>query len=276
MGAAARRQKKFLESNPVCAFCGGKAEATTIEHCPPRALFQDKQWPEGFEFPACSDCNHGSRNQDLLVAMLARMDPFEGKGDRDGRQIGLMHKANQRYPGLFEKMMPSASEARKINKELGIEPLPGQTHQEVGGVKIPKEVHEAVCIFARKLAKGIYYKETGNIFPDNGCLLMGWFTNADLIRDGKYTVFELLKGLAGDAPLLERNRHYLNDQFEYKLTISPEQNIFIIQAKFGNSFGLVIFGSTLEGRLEEMVDNLQKETQKEASFTVLQSSFAEQ
>lgn len=271
MGAATRYRRKFLSLHPRCAFCDGKANATTIEHCPPRAMFQFRQWPEGFEFPSCESCNHGTDNYDLLVAMLARMDPFEEKGNMDGKQIGLMKSVNQQFPGLFQKMTPTASEARRRNRDLGLRPAPGQTHQEAGVVKVPEEFHQAVCVLARKLAKGIYYREVGSPFPDNGCLLLNWFTNADLLRTGKYIVFDLLKELGGTAPPLQRSGKYLNEQFEYKLSLSQEKDILVLQARFGNAFGLVVFGSTLLGKLEAIVTRLREQTQHNGPFAILQS-----
>jgi hypothetical protein len=271
MGAAARHRRKFLEEHPRCAFCAGKAVATTIEHCPPRAMFQFRLWPEGFEFPSCEPCNQGSDDEDLLIAMLARMDPFELKGDLDGKQVGLMKAVNRQFPGLFEKMKPSAAEARRSNRELGLQPPPGQTHQETGAVKVTKEFHDAVCVFARKLSKGIYYREAGAVFPDDGCLLLTWFTNADILRSGKYPAFDALKELAGVSPPLQRGGTYLNDQFEYKLSISPDRDVFVLQARFGHSFGVVIFGSTLVGKLEGMITNLRAQTERNGPFAVLQS-----
>lgn len=271
MGAATRHRKAFLRAHPACAFCGGKEKATTIEHCPPRAMFQFRQWPEGFEFPSCAACNHGTDDHDLLIAMLARMDPFEAKGDRDGKQLGLIRMVNKQFPGLFGKMLPSANEARRSNRELGLRPGAGQTHQETGAVKVPEEIHHAVRVFALKLGKGIFYREARFPFPDSGCLLLNWFTNADLFREGKYVVFDLLRELAGTAPLLTRSGKYLNDQFEYKLSLSAEKDIFVLQARFGNSFGLVIFGSSVEGKLETMVTRLREQTQRNGPFVVLQS-----
>lgn len=272
MGTAKNHRQSFLQAHPHCVFCGGNAVATTIEHCPPRAMFQNRHWPEGFEFPACSPCNNGTNDHDLLVAMLARMDPFEENGNKDGKLEGIMKMANKQYPGLFSKMFVSPGEARRNNRKLGIQPQPGQTHQEAGGIRLTSEVHEAVCVLAKKLAKGIFYRETQTIFPDNGCLLLNWFTNAELIREGKYVVFDLLKELGGSAPPLQRSNKYLNDQFEYKITLSPEMNIMILQARFGNSFGLVVFGSTLPDRLEAMISRLREQSSREGPFAVLQST----
>jgi hypothetical protein len=234
-------------------------------------MFQHRQWPEGFEFPACANCNLGTSDHDLLVAMLARMDPFEGSGDKDGKLVGLMKNVNAQYPGLFAKMMPSAVEARRKNRALGLQPASGQTHQETGIVKIPDELHIAVCTFARKLAKAIIYRETDRPFPTEGCLLLNWFTNADLMRDGRYVVFDLLKELPGHAPPLQRGGKYLYDQFQYKLSLSGEKDLFVLQAQFGKAFGFVVFGSTLPGKLELIVEQIREQTNRTGPFAVLQS-----
>ena len=275
MGVATRHRQAFLRQHTVCAFCGGKEAATTIEHCPPRAMFQHRAWPEGFEFPSCVLCNHGTDDADALVAMLARMDPFHNNGDQDGKTRGLMAMVNKQYPGMFAKMMPTATEARRNNRELGIKPSPGQSNQEAGVVKVTDEMHQAVCVFGRKLAKAVFYHDVRNVFPNEGCLLMNWFTNADLLREGRYPVFDLLKNVAGNAPALYRTGRYLNDQFEYKLSLSPEQHVFLLQAKFGGAFGLAIFGCTTPGLLEASVLRLREQSEHEGPFAVLQPTSLE-
>lgn len=272
MGAAKNRREAFLRKHPRCAFCGGEKPATTIEHCPPRALFQYRQWPEGFEFPSCPSCNLGTSNHDLLVAMLARMDPIEESGNTDGRLVGLMKNANAQYPDLFAKMMPSAVEARRLNKTIGLEPSPGLTQQEAGLIKVTDEHHQAVCSLARKLAKAIFYQTTERTFPNEGCLLLNWFTNADFLRDGKYVVFDLLKNLTGLAPPLQRSGKYLNNQFEYKFSLSSDMQLLVLQARFGSAFGLVVFGNTLPGKLESIVERIREQTNRYGPFAVLQST----
>jgi hypothetical protein len=204
--------------------------------------------------------------------MLARMDPIEDKGNKDGQLVRLMQMAHKEFPGLFPRMMLSPTEARRHNRELGLKPLPGQTHQETSAVRVPEEIHEAVCVLARKLAKGVFYREVGNPFPNAGCLLLNWFTNTELIRSGKYQVFDLLKHLRGDAPPLQRSGKFLNDQFEFKVSLAPEKNIIVLQCRFGNSFGMVVFGSAVTGQLEDIVMRLREESKRLGPFAVLQSA----
>jgi hypothetical protein len=234
-------------------------------------MFQYRLWPEGLEFPSCEACNHGTNDDDLLISMLARMDPSEKKGNRDGRVEGLMKAVNKQNPHLFSKMMPSVREARRQLRTLGLKRKSGQTYQESAAVKVPDEIHGAVCVVATKLAKGIFYRTTARIFPEEGCLLLNWFTNVDLLRTGKYPVFDLVKHLAGDVPPLKRSETFLNDQFEYKLSLSPNRDILVLQAIFGNAFGLIIFGSAVPNLLENIVTRLREQTSREGPFAVLQS-----
>jgi hypothetical protein len=220
----------FIKAHPVCAFCGGSTPATTVEHCPPRAMFQNRLWPEGFEFPACDVCNDGTRDDDVLIAMLARVDPVQNIGDGDGKTPGLMARAHKRHPGMFAKMLPPQANSGEWN--------------------ITDEMREAMAVLARKLTKGIYYRDVQAIFPNDGCLVMTWFTNTDLLHDGKYPMFEILKHIDGNAPTLTRAGKFLNDQFEYKFTLSPEKHLLVLQARFGTSFGFVVFGSTTPGLME--------------------------
>jgi len=208
---------------------------------------------------------------DLLVAVLARMDPFHDHGDLDGSHFGLMQAANKQFPGFFKKMMPSPIEARRTNRNLGVAPPSGQTHQQAAPVNVPVELHEAVCVLARKLVKGIYYQQTREPFPDCGCLLLNWFTNTELLHKGQYPVFELLRSLAGKAPQLTRSGKMLNDQFEYKFSIGDDRNVLVLQARFGTSFGLVVFGSTKPNLLEDIVLNMRRETGRQGPFAILQS-----
>ena len=267
-------RERFLAANPICVFCGGKTPAATVEHCPPRALFQHKHWPEGFHFAACAACNHGTGDQDAIVSMLARMDPDEAMGNSDGRVPGLIKNVGNQFPAMIAKMLPSATEARQKNRELSVKPGPGQTHQDVAPVLIPKEMSLAVETFARKLAKAIYFREVGAIFSNEGTLLLNWFTNAELVKHGKYVLFDLLKDVPGRAVPLRRGGKYLDEQFQYKLSITSENHVFILQARLGVAFGFVIFGSTQTQVIEPVVELLRAKYGKDGPFVMLQSGAA--
>jgi len=253
MGERKRKLQRFISQHKKCIFCGGIVDATTIEHCPPRALFQNRTAPNGFEFPSCAVCNNYSSDEDLIVAVIARMGSPE-HGDLDGKLQGMMRALNRQRPEFYKTFLPSATEARSNNRQLGIEPAQGLTHQEMGILNINDETRAAIRVFAKKLAKGITYFETGLIFKNEDCLALNWFTNANVIKDGGYKVFEFLSHINGVTPQLSRNRLILNNQFEYKFSLSDDKNLILIQAKFGESFCLVITGCMTPGHLEDLLE----------------------
>jgi hypothetical protein len=267
MGMSRVRRNAFLEAHPFCIFCGGTAKTETVEHCPPRAMFQDRAWPEGFEFPACASCNHGSADDDLLVSLLARTDPFSEAGDRDGRMPEIIRSVNQKFPQLIAKMMPTAIEARAMNRRLGIAPAAGETNQEAGPVRVTDEMHRAVSVFAGKLTKAIFYMHSGLVFPTDGRIGLKWFTNADLFTNsGRYPVFDVLQDLDGFVPALVRSKSLLNDQFEYKLSISNDSDLLTLQARFGQGFGFAVFACTVGDKLDSLFASAEARTGRPNPF----------
>lgn len=270
MGERRRKLQKFLSQHKKCIFCGGQVDASTIEHCPPRALFQNRTAPDGFEFPSCIKCNNYSSDEDLIVAVIARMGSPD-HGDNDGKLKGMMRALNKQRPNFYKTFLPSATKARANNRQLGIEPINGMTHQEMGVLNINDETREAIKVFAKKLAKGITYHETGLILKNEDCLALNWFTNANVIKDGGYKVFEILSNINGVTPRLSRNRLVLNNQFEYKFSLSDDKNLILIQIRFGESFCLVIAGCMTPGHLERLLEETYKDLERDYQpFEIIQ------
>lgn len=266
MGEAKRRKSKtqeLISNQPFCIFCGGSSAATTTEHCPPRSLFLNRNWPEGYEFPACTECNRGTSHDDAVVAMMARMSP-DNSGNKDGQLQRVVRGVMQKIPDLPQKLRTSASEARKLNREIGVEPPPGMTHRDMGVALIPDEFFPAVNRFSNKLARAAYYKETGKIFPTHGCILMNWSTNATWIKHGTNVVFDILSSIPGSIPKMERARKSLHDQFSYKVSLEGDR-LMILQAQFSYSFSLAIFASSVPGQLEAIAESIHEKTSRDGS-----------
>lgn len=259
MGLSRIRKQAFFEAHPLCVFCGGINAAVTIEHCPPRAMFQHRAWPEGYEFPSCFECNSGSSDDDLVVALMARMDPFEDAGDRDGKVEGLIKQVRRQHPGMLAEMMPSPAEARRLNREHGVQPGPGQSHQDTGVLKVPTGLDAAIKRFAAKLSKAIYYKATNRPFPVSGEIAAHWFTNVELLRHGFIPVFRALQEVGGIMPEHVRSSRLLNDQFAVKWSLSDDLQVFILQTMLGNAFGTVTFGSVQAGQISSHLESLQRD-----------------
>lgn len=273
MGMSQIRKKQFFSKNPFCIFCGGQKPATTIEHCPPRGMFNDRIAPKDYEFAACAECNNGSSDQDLIIAWMARIDYKDLSTEGDQRTTGLFKGVHNQNPKLVRKLLPSAVEAKRTNRMLGITPALGKTHSETCVINVTPEMTNAVHTFAKKLAKCVYFKHSEKIFPANGCLLLYWFTNVEFVKKSGFIPFDVFKDIAGEVPVIERNGQSLNDKFSYKFSGSIDSKLFAIQSMFGNSFGLVIFGCVHAGQLEQIINNIRMSTDRTSgALTVLQSS----
>jgi hypothetical protein len=273
MGTARIKKQAIFAKCPNCIFCGGTVPATTIEHCPPRSMFDDRVAPDGYEFASCSTCNNGTSDEDLLVAWMARLDYTDLSAEGDQRTNGLFKAVHKQFPKLVTKLLPNAVEAKRTNRMLGITPEPGKTHAETCVINVAPEMTGAIQTFAKKLAKAVYYMQAQKVFPADGCLMLGWFTNVEFVRKSGFVPFLAMKDIAGTTPAIERNRRSLDNRFSYKYSGSDDAKLFAIQAMFGNSFGLVIFGCTQPGQLEGIIKKVRMSTDKvTGALTVLQSS----
>jgi hypothetical protein len=235
-------------------------------------MFKARQWPEGFEFPACTSCNGGSSREDLLIAWLARIDFTDDENAEQDQEFNrLLSTIRAREPGLIDRMIPTAEEDKALSEKMGIAPLGTTAEPELVPVHVPTKFDNAVHVFSAKLFKGVYYQEIGNPFPENGCILSHWFTNAHLFTHGSYPMFDALSKLAGKAPLLKRQKRLLNDQFEYKVSISEDRSLLLLQARFGRSFGIVSCGSGVQGLLEDHLTKGSSSSKLNTTFSVLQS-----
>lgn len=271
MGEAKHKKVKLRDAGLPCIYCGGRAAGTTEDHCPPRALFREKQWPEGFVFPACEPCNGGSSDEDLLVALLAHMAPDQDKKTQT-TGTGLMRLIHRQQPYLLGQMMKmTAIEAKSAARRLNMKPEPGQTYQEMGIVNIPEEMHTAVGAFALKLTKAIYFKQTGNIFPAEGSVMYQWFTNAQMQEHGSIPMLDAFANVAAATSPIKRNGKDLSDQFDVKFSTASDAPLHVIQVIFGKMFGFVSILSEEPGRVEALHQRMVEKTGNEGPFTFLTS-----
>lgn len=266
MGEANQKKRRFLELHPVCAFCGGGVAAVSEEHCPPKSMFRGRNWPQGFNWPACKSCNGGTSNDDLLLALIARASAE----DPDRSLPGLLKLANRQFPGLTSRMLPSAIEARKLNRRIGTLPAPGQTHQEVSAIKIPPEAKAAVRKVCAKLGKAIYYKETGRVFPNDGCIILQWETRSR--RDSEFFTAKALADIPAVFIETKRSGKFLDDQFQIKVSATNEGAYLSVQVQFSQSICALIVLSPIPGKLEATVLDIEKRKGPKHSYGVLQSA----
>ncbi|WP_146012880.1 hypothetical protein [Herbaspirillum sp. BH-1] len=146
----------------------------------------------------------------------------------------------------------STREARDAMRRLNMQPVPGQLRRHSGIVHVPVRADEAVIVLARKLTKGLFYKAYGNALPLDGEILFNWFTNATMLEHGEVPVLTYASQFTSESIPTMRNGQNLADQFECRIGRSNENNLLIVTALFGASFGLVTVASSTPGQLSAM------------------------
>jgi hypothetical protein len=239
MGSKRHRKKQFLASHPMCCFCGGNTPSEEIDHIPSRVLFDNRQWPEGYEYPACESCNRASRHDEQIVAMLSRIYPDAETEEGEKEVYDRIRAVAHNYPGLLEEMKPTVRQVRNVLKRYGIEKLEGMSTTELPFLSVSGPlVNGAVENFGRKLFLALYYKHTGKVLPQEGGIAIRWYSNLQIEND------EIPKGLANIVsgfPKLERCSMNLYDQFFYRYGAADNKKVAALLAFFRRSFAILGF-----------------------------------
>lgn len=237
MGSRSKRKKLFLSEHPICCFCGGIEQATEPDHIPSRVLFDNRQWPEGYEFPACVACNRETRHDEQVVAMLSRVYPDattpEGKKETEERIRAVAHN----YPEILAEMQPTLRQKRNAIKKYNFILPAGQSSADLPVLSLKGSlVNKAVTNFGRKLFLALYYKHTGEILPKESGIALLWFSNLQI--EGNELPKEIA-GLVSNFPKLERCNTNLYDQFFYRYVFSDCGHLAVFVAFFRQSFAIL-------------------------------------
>lgn len=236
MGRSKERRRKFLVDHPLCCFCGGAAPSAEPDHVPSRALFDNRIWPEGYEFPACVNCNRASRYDEQVISMLSRIfpDATTEKGKLE-TQESIRAVANN-FPEILLEMRPDAAQEKRAVEEYGLEHRRMPDGQlPIFSVRGPK-LNAAIESFARKLFCALYYKHTNTILPPGGGIALRWFTNVQIDAD---EIPRSLAPLVSNFATLERSRTKLDDQFFYRWVVAEEKSLGVFLAFFRRSFAML-------------------------------------
>lgn len=235
---ASAKALAFAKSN-YCIFCGGVVEGNTVDHCPPRSIFVNREWPENFVFPACVACNAGSREAENVLGFLTRLYSAK-EGENEVQEFEKYVKTLQaNYPQEMRQMtkMPISARRQFVRQnELALPP--GTTHLDIPIVHIPGVWVDLVEGFGAKLTKGIHFHETGRICPPESDVWSYMIPNAAEFK----TPFapEILQAMGRMHNIVRSNKD-LSDQFGYltERTVDGSAALYVYQ--FNQSFKLMCF-----------------------------------
>lgn len=207
------------------------------DHIPARVLFDQRHWPEGYEFPACEPCNRISRHDEQVVAMLSRLYPEADNADKKKEFSERVRAVAHNNPGLLEEMRVSTDQAQDTLKKYNIQTPEGLALSDLPflSVKGPL-VSSAVANFGRKLFLALYYKHTNKILPREGGIAIRLYSNLQ-VENGE--IPGELAPLVSGFPNLERSNMDLSEQFFYRFGVTDNLKASVFLAFFRQSFAIL-------------------------------------
>jgi hypothetical protein len=214
MGSAKRKSTKFFNQHPLCCFCGGGSLATTIDHVPNRAFFIKRDWPLGYEFPACAKCQKSTRTSELACAAIARSWPTADHAD--AREVVAL------YHGL------AANDAAAFREFVGPERLTSlqlptavqfrlQTADGDPVMNLGPLMHAHLDDYIGKIVKALYYKHFAKIIVPTAAVVFTLASNADIGTERERRINSM--HFTGVPTLVRcsnsRSGRPLSEQFEY-------------------------------------------------------------
>lgn len=232
MGRSRDKRRKFLAEHQICYNCG-KNPSTTIDHVPSRECFHHRVGPEGFEFPACEECNWKLAEIEQAFALLIRLADFTPDAFNQMQLDKLVQGVRNNNPDMLPSDFSSTREKRNWLKNIGYELQPGEIVADVPVLKMGDGWKDALDAFSRKLLAALYYKEIGRPLKLDHLLR----TVVVQYVDGNGQ--QLLEKLVPMLPKLrigERRNTNIGDQFLYAFGTEPEADLFVFFAQFSQAW----------------------------------------
>ena len=249
--------KRYLLSNPKCAYCG--ADASTVDHCPPRCFFFERQWPEGHIVPSCEQCNTSSSLDEQSLAVLFRSRFQDDASSKEALELSkLMQGVINNQPKItaeWSSMLSATQQKRALRRVFG-KAGDQLRYQGYGAVPILDETTGALNRFAVKLAKALYYIHTGLVFSG---VIYHQHLSVFFVEDAEEYLENILK-LAPRTVVTKRGNKHLGNQFEYRFNISENQDMFFSVIRFSDQFMFTIVAMSVD--LVEVWEKLREESRQ--------------
>jgi hypothetical protein len=249
-------KQNFMKKHPMCCFCGDETRAEEIDHVPGRVFFRNRQWPEGYEFPACVECNRATRYEEKVIALFARFNSSSEAETDNAEFEQMVNEVAKHDPEFISDIRPSsANEIRRFLKERNIEKPVGSTTSDIHLVKIGDIVNKSVRKFGKKLFLALWFKHTGTVLPKSGGMRIVWMSNASPAMDDA-TLTTLFQTLHGIPPII-RNSRPIHDQFTYRYVVTTSGDGAGFFVWFRQSFGLLCTMTVDRSLIQHDIDNIE-------------------
>lgn len=252
MGERKRKRERFFEEHPYCCFCGGSRETTTLDHVPNRACFPDRQAPEGFEFPACDECQGKTRLDEIAFAAMVHFLADDDDAPSTEVTRKLLTGLKNNLPHLLPIRELTRNEKRRAMRELQIA-RPSGLLDDVPMVDINPNWHRHITSYLHKIARAIYYKHNSQIAPKEWAEWSTWtYEKIGLNRDalGKWI------SITPNLDIGRRSNMNFGNRFICRSAHSPEVPAFATVGIFGR--GLIFYAILTDDQVAARIKNDQK------------------
>lgn len=243
----------FISQHPFCCFCGGQKNTESRDEVPPRTLFFERQWPEGYRFPSCHECNQSSRLIDQALGLIGRLSYADAYSDVESITPHIFGVANN-SPSLLPKTPKSSIEAKKILRSLGIEKPAGMFAVDVPIALVSKETIDALDPFFSKLFCALYYKHVGRILPKASKIAIAKTTNQILDQENPFG-WQVIPAQTF-RPQIQRAGKSLHEQFDYNWTYNSEEDLFGFNFQIRFSLFGIMFGPVSDEFVAELPEDM--------------------
>jgi hypothetical protein len=152
-----RTKRRTLAPKVPCAYCG-RREAVETDHVPPQALFAESDKPLLIRVPACSLCNRGaSKDEEFLIWVITVSAKANGPAWKAACARRFVQPAPMRHRMMATRLMAT------------MRPVPVYSPAGIYlGTDDGYDPHlERVNRALNKVARGLYFHETGTRVPDS-------------------------------------------------------------------------------------------------------------
>jgi len=211
----------------------------TIDHIPLRAAFSRNIGPDGFEFPACMECNRGTSGSEQVFALYVRLMDHTDENYDQGHMRVLIQGVRNNYPNLLPNTELPASEKRRVLRHFGWARPRDDVLDELGIVAVPEVVGTHIEMNALKILAALHYRHIGESITNEMGVFSGWS------QQGLPGVDEAQDVLFDGMPELvigSRVNTSIGDQFAYRWGRNPAEGLFGFGAGFGT--GLFVFAAS--------------------------------
>jgi hypothetical protein len=177
--------------------------------------------------------------------MTASSTEWRSKVDKLRRH--LRHEA---WEGLVEEMEIGFRDRQFMAMKAGrpgLEDMIG----DLKVIRVPKVVEQSFRAVGKKLLKGVFYKETGQIFPAEGELVVHLYPNYDILFSESQSLQFIAQRIPGATLPVTAQSRDLSSQFKIRLSIAEDASIINVIAFFSDCVALGIWGFADPGLIEK-------------------------